>query len=426
MIYFLKHISEVFAKFKEFEGIITNDSGFKIGRLRTDNGGEDISSEFEEYLKFKGICHEVTVPYTPEQNGVAERLNCTLIEAARSMISHAKLNSSYWGEAVATAAYVRNRTVTTATGTTPYERWYNRKPDVSNLKVFSCIVYAHIPDAVRQKLDMKAVKVRFVGYSTHPRGYRLLTEATKKVIIRRDVTFNETEFSDLNESVSVENSVVSETASSEPVVIHKPEVRLHPERQVKPPTRYGIDEYADAVSHDTEHSANICQTIEPSSMQEALQSDYATQWKLAADSEYESLMYNKAWELVELPANRSTIGCKWVFRIKYRSNGEVEHFKARLVAKGFAQKHEIDYDETFSPAVRFVSIRALLAFAVQHGMIIHQMDVVTAFLNGELEEELYMQQPEGYVQIESEHLVCMLIGNLYMDLSSPQGARIKL
>ena len=100
----------------------TNDSGFKIGRLRTDNGGEYISSEFEEYLKFKGICHEVTVPYTPEQNGVAERLNRTLMEAARSMISHAKLNSSYWGEAVATAAYVKNCTVTTATGTTPYER----------------------------------------------------------------------------------------------------------------------------------------------------------------------------------------------------------------------------------------------------------------------------------------------------------------
>ena len=132
-------------------------------------------------------------------------------------------------------------------------------------------------------------------------------------------------------------------------------------------------------------------------MQEALQSDYATQWKQAADSEYKSLMYNKAWELVELPANRSTIGYKWVFRIKYRSNGEVERFKVYLVAKGFAQKHGIDYDEIFSPVVQFVSIRTLLAFTVQHGMIIHQMDVVTAFLNRELEEELYMQQPEGYV-----------------------------
>ena len=128
MVCFLKHKSEVLDKFKEFEAVTTNDSGCKIGRLRTDNGGEYISHELEEYLKSKGISHELTVPYTPEQNGVAERLNRTLMEAARSMISHAKLNSSYWGEAVATATYVRNRTVTTATGITPYERWYNKKP----------------------------------------------------------------------------------------------------------------------------------------------------------------------------------------------------------------------------------------------------------------------------------------------------------
>ena len=173
------------------------------------------------------------VPYTPEQNGVAKSLNRTLMKAARSMISHAKLNRSYWGEVVAAAAYVRSHTVTTATGTTPYKRWYNRKPDVSNLKVFICTAYTHVPDAVRQKFDMKATKVQFVGYSTHPTGNRLLIEATKKVIIRYDVNFNETKFGDFNESVSVENSVVSETASSEPVVIHKPEAHPSPKQQVK-------------------------------------------------------------------------------------------------------------------------------------------------------------------------------------------------
>ena len=141
------NVNQKSEKFKEFEAITTNDSGCKIGRFRTDNGGEYISNEFKEYLKSKGISHELTIPYTPDQNRVAERLNCTLMGAARSMISHAKLNNSYWGEAVATAAYVRNRTVTTSTGTTPYERWYDKKPDVSNLKVFGCIAYAHTPDA---------------------------------------------------------------------------------------------------------------------------------------------------------------------------------------------------------------------------------------------------------------------------------------
>ena len=147
----------------------------------------EVLSKFKEYLKHRGIRHELTVPYNPEQNGVAERLNRTLMEAARSMISHAGLTSNYWGEAVATAMYVRNCTATTTTNTTPYERWYGKKPDLSNLRVFGCTAYAHVPDAIRQKLDKKAEKMRFVGYSGQPKGYRLLNEKTGKVCIRRDV-----------------------------------------------------------------------------------------------------------------------------------------------------------------------------------------------------------------------------------------------
>jgi len=175
MVFFIKHKSEVIAKFKEFDGIVTNDCGLKIGALRTDNGGEYTSTEFQEYLKSKGIQHEPTIAYTPEQNGVAERLNRTLVEAAQSMIFHAGLNSNYWGEAVATAAYIRNRTVATVTGETPYERWYVKRANVSNLKVFGCV---HVSDSLRQKLDKKAEKMHFVGYSIHPKGYRLLNETT--------------------------------------------------------------------------------------------------------------------------------------------------------------------------------------------------------------------------------------------------------
>lgn len=108
VVYFMKHQSEVLAKFKEFEALTTTDCELKIEALRTDNVGEYISTEFKEYLKLRGIRHELTVPYTPQQNGVAEWLNRTLMEAAQSMISHAGLNSNYWGEVIATAAYVTN------------------------------------------------------------------------------------------------------------------------------------------------------------------------------------------------------------------------------------------------------------------------------------------------------------------------------
>lgn len=150
-VYFLKQKSEVFDKFKEFEAIVTNECGHSIGTLRTDNGGEYLSRESEAYLRSKGIRHELTIAHTPEQNGVAERMNRTLLESARAMIAHAGLPTNYWAEAVATAAYLRNRTTTSALkeNKTPYEKWYERKPDVSHLKVFGCVAYAHIPDSER-------------------------------------------------------------------------------------------------------------------------------------------------------------------------------------------------------------------------------------------------------------------------------------
>ena len=123
-VYFMRHKSEVFEKFKEFEALVTNESDLSIGTLRTDNGGEYVSKEFEEYLKTKGIRHELTVPYSPAQNGVAERLNRTLMESARTMMCLAGLPKSYWAEAVATAAYIRNRVPTKAFEgkVSPYER----------------------------------------------------------------------------------------------------------------------------------------------------------------------------------------------------------------------------------------------------------------------------------------------------------------
>ena len=265
-VYPITQKSEVLDKFKEWEAVVTNQADCKIKTLRTDNGGEYMSAEFQNFLKEKGIHHETTVPHSPQQNGIAERMNRTLQEAALSMILHAGLSKNFWAEAVCSAAYIRNRVITTATGVTPYERWYGKKPDISNFRVFGCTAYAHVPDFSRQKFDQKAVKMRFVGYSLTQKGYRLYDESKRKIFIRRDVIFN----------------------------------------------------------------------------------------------------------------------------------------------------------ETFSPVVRFTSIRALLAFAVSRNMFIHQMDVVTAFLNGTLNEDIYMEQPEGYVVPGKENLVCHLKKSLHGLKQSPR------
>jgi hypothetical protein len=251
-VYPMKHKSEVLEKFKEWEAAVTNEPECKIKILRTDNGGEYTSTEFEDFLKRKGIRHETTVPHSPQQNGVAERMNQTLQEAALSMILHAGLSRAFWAEAVCNTAYIRNRVITTATAATPYERWYGTKPDVSNLRVFGCSAYAHVPDALRQKFDQKAVKMRFVGYSLTQKGYRLYDENRRRIFIRRDVKFNETDFGSTKVQVKCDEDVSEcpdeielkgneETAVDEQQNLPKDPRRSGRERN--PPTFY-YDEYA--------------------------------------------------------------------------------------------------------------------------------------------------------------------------------------
>ena len=129
---------------------------------------------------------------------------------------------------------------------------------------------------------------------------------------------------------------------------------------------------------------------------------------ISSETWLESIDSNQVWELVEPPANIKPIGYKWVFKNKRGSDGKVETFKARLVAKGFTQKEGIDYEETFSPVAMLKSIRILLSIAACPDYEIWQMDVKTAFLNGNLEEDIYMQQPEGFVAGRKDSLVCKL------------------
>ena len=184
--------SEAFQRFRDWKNLVENQFSVRMKILRTDNGGEYTSNEFKNYLKDQGIRHETTIPKTPEQNGVAERMNRTLVETVRSMISDAKVPKSYWAEALNTAVYLRNRSPTsTLKNATPYEILYGTKPNVSHLKVFGSIAYAHIPKDERQKLDSKSRKCIFLGYGETTKGYRLLDTNTQKIIYSCNVIFDE-------------------------------------------------------------------------------------------------------------------------------------------------------------------------------------------------------------------------------------------
>jgi len=165
---------------------------------------------------------------------------------------------------------------------------------------------------------------------------------------------------------------------------------------------------------------------QPQNIEEALTCENSKDWECAMREEYDSLMTNNTWTLVPLPAGRKPISCKWVFKIKQGANGEVECYKARLVARGFTQTYGVDYNETFAPVAKFTSIRSILALAALEDMDIHQMDVKIAFLNGELEEEIYMEQPQGFVHQGGEHLVCKFQKSLYGLKQSPRAWNQKL
>ena len=173
-----------------FKALVENQSGCKLKTLRTDRGGEFIYKSFLNYCKEQGINRQLTIRHTPQQNGVAERKNRTIVEMARSMLKGKELPNSFWAEAVSSVVYILNQSPTKAVrDKTPFEAWHGRKPVVSQLKVFGCIAYSLVPAQNREKFDEKGEKLIFVGYSDESKGYRLIDPTTSQLVISRDVIF---------------------------------------------------------------------------------------------------------------------------------------------------------------------------------------------------------------------------------------------
>ena len=190
----MKTKDEVFRHFQAYKAMTENAhsaQGHRVTNVRSDNGGEFISNAFNEFLRTHGIRHQRSTPYTPQQNGVVERANRTIVEAGRTMLLASNLPKSFWAEATATAVYARNRCPTsTLSNKTPYEAWTGRKPEVGHMRVFGCLAYALVtgkPD----KLDAKSKPCIFIGYSSEAKAYRLYDLARRAIIESRDVTFIE-------------------------------------------------------------------------------------------------------------------------------------------------------------------------------------------------------------------------------------------
>ena len=222
-VYPLRTKSEVYEKFREWKAMVELATGRKLKAIRTDNGGEYISREFQTYLK-AGVCHKLTIPKNPEQNGIAERINRTLIETARSMLVDSHLPHSFWAEAISTAAYLCNRSPTRAVaGMTPYEAWTGQKPQVDGLRVFGCQAFVHIPKDERKKLDSKSKRCIFLGYGATTKGYRLYDPLKKRICFSRDVIFNEDKYGQLEPEEGAEGRMYLEYSDESDETVDNPE-----------------------------------------------------------------------------------------------------------------------------------------------------------------------------------------------------------
>lgn len=386
-ITFLKKKSDAFQAFVKFHKAAERECGKPLKTLRTDNGGEYSSKEFNEYLEEAGIRHETTVPYSPQQNGLAERMNRTIQEKTIAMLSHAQFDKRLWAEAANTTVYLMNRSPCSYHSTTPYEKWCGRKPDISHLKVFGCEAHCWIPKDKRRKLDPKSYLGYLVGYDQTSKGFRILKESRVKIV--RDVVFDEQQIHKSNAKIELTFDDKSEEYENIQTEIEgKDKIRRSTRLSQKTPVNYN-------ESSEDDETLLLISRNEPNSFRQAIKCEDAAEWRCAIQSEINSLVENKTWEISDLPTGRKPVASRWVFKLKLNPDGTVNKYKARLVAKGYSQVEGIDYQETFAPVARLQSVRLLLAVAVSHNLKILHLDVMTAFLNGELDEDIYMRIPEG-------------------------------
>ena len=447
-IFIIKSKDQALNKFKELNKLFINQYNINIKSLVSDGGGEYLSNEFKEYLEEEGIIHRITPPYTPERNGVAERYNRTIIEKVRSMLAAKKVDKSFWGEAANTANQLRNYSPTSLKANCPEQEFSANKPNLNNLRVFGSRVLIKNKKKSLKKLDDKTKEGMFLGYNEENKTFRVWDIERKEVISSRDVTVKESEI--INQSKPDKDE--DEDDDSIYFELDVGEVKVDDERKegddqprgdIPEEKEEGIRDFVVLIDtlndnnkdkrkievidleeeedveevSDDDNQNNLRRSTRdktetkqfgkvlmylaeeqdkvPINYHQMLKSEEREKWLESTQQELNSLTMMNTWTVIDRKERQPTITAKWLWKIKYLPTGQIDKFKTRMVARGYTQKKGINYEETFAPVVRFETLRYLLAYSVKHKLAVHHMDVETAFLNGNLEEEIFMEIPEG-------------------------------
>ncbi|KAK1651571.1 hypothetical protein QYE76_069376 [Lolium multiflorum] len=392
-VFLLKSKDETHREFITFAKKAQRTYESEIKAIRTDNGTEFKNYTMQEFVDDEGIKHEFSAPYTPQQNGVVERKNRTIIEMARTMLSEFNSPHNFWGEAISTAVHYSNRLfLRPLHNKTPYELLTGNDDDPSS--AIKHMGIGHIrPMEIHSDDQDDGIEV-----SSSPQVEPSSTQvepssATQDLSSTQDEPHSE-EQEESPQPTKQDHDDHQETSSThvQAQVVPHDQVLARDEfidhegtiRKIKAATRASdmkVDQVLGSISRGVVHEA----LVDPD-------------WVIAMQEELECFTRNEVWSLVERPKDHriNVIGTKWVFKNKQDENGIVIRNKARLVAQGFAQIEGMDFEDTFAPVARLEAIRLLLAFASFHNFKLYQMDVKSAFLNGPLKETAYVAQPPGF------------------------------
>ncbi|GJX29430.1 putative RNA-directed DNA polymerase, partial [Tanacetum coccineum] len=456
-IFPLTHKSDVFNVFKQFITVIERQFNTKLKSVQTDWGGE--FRNLSTFFTSLGILHRRSCPHTSEQNGLVERRHRHVVETGLTLLSQSAVPTKFWHFAYDTAVYLINRMPSrNSSNTSPFEHIFKRKPDFSFLKVFGCQCYPHLRPYNKHKMDFRSIPCVFLGYSPSHHGYRCLDPTSNRLYIARHVRFNEqcfpftipspssspTPFPSPDPYVSSypcglipSDSILQSPTPPPPtpqttgaksptppsttvvppldppsdtaILTQQPDTAVTPPRRVRPPSLRPNPKQRVRYNPYAYHTSSATET-EPPTFSVANRDPH---WKNAMAEEYAALTRNGTWSLVPPVPTANVVDCKWVYKIKRDPHGAIQRYKARLVAKGFNQQPGIDYHETFSPVVKFTTVRVVLSLAVSKRWPLRQLDVQNAFLHGDLTETVFMRQPPGFVDSHKPDHVCLLHKSLY-------------
>lgn len=434
-------------------------SGKRLQRLRTDGAKEYDTKRLAAWYADRGVKHESTLPYSPESNGTAERVNRTIKERARSAMSDAGAPEEMWAEAVAASVYVMNRSPRAGQDKTPWEALTGEQPDVSNLRVWGSLAYALKPAKQQKGMQSKTEVGIMVGYSQGGLGYRIYRPSTGEIVERRDVVMDETKSGwpkgenrnewgadaaadhgnghqlptpavtptltpsssgesrgegssghDLEAAIDAARRLAQlHRGSSDSDEEDEVEER-YPGRSRAPPARYGQDGgggaracVVDASTVEGEHKDNL--PPPPKNVEEAKERQDWPLWRVALTREENSMRENEVWRKKKAPKGVKPIKAQVLFDYKFNQAGSLRRRKCRIVGAGCKQRPGRDFFETSASVPAAATTRTFLATAAARGWHVHHMDIKTAYLNAPMDAEVYIKIPEGFDDAGEEALL---------------------